>query len=276
MSEEFKFDEIGYWSEIKLEIINDYAKEYMKILSKQNFLKPIYVDAFSGAGKHLSKVSKKEISGSPQNALAISPPFKEYHFIDMNAAKLDYLKESVEDRDSVFFYNGDCNQVLIEKIFPTITYKDYKRALCLLDPYGLQLDWKVIQQAGKSGVMEIFLNFPVLDMQRNVIWEKYKDVSRYNLNRMNVFWGDESWKNIAYEEEQTLFGDEKVKTKPDIIIKAFQERLKDVAGFKYVPEPMAMRNTKGNIVYYLYFASCNATANKIVEYIFTKNRDRRS
>ena len=52
MGEEFKFDEIGYWSEIKLEIINDYAKEYMKILSKQNFLKPIYVDAFSGAGKH--------------------------------------------------------------------------------------------------------------------------------------------------------------------------------------------------------------------------------
>jgi len=173
MSEEFKFDEIGYWSEIKLEIINDYAKEYMKILSKQNFLKPIYVDAFSGAGKHLSKVSKKEISGSPQNALAISPPFKEYHFIDMNAAKLDYLKESVEDRDSVSFYKGDCNQVLIEKIFPTITYKDYKRALCLLDPYGLQLDWKVIQQAGKSGVMEIFLNFPVLDMQRNVIWELF-------------------------------------------------------------------------------------------------------
>jgi|JI8StandDraft_1071087.scaffolds.fasta_scaffold06843_4 three-Cys-motif partner protein len=69
MGEEFKFDEIGYWSEIKLEIINDYAKEYMKILSKQNFLKPIYVDAFSGAGKHLSKVSKKEISGSPQNGL---------------------------------------------------------------------------------------------------------------------------------------------------------------------------------------------------------------
>lgn len=277
MSEEFKFDEIGYWSEIKLEIINDYAKAYTTILSseKQKFLKPIYIDTFSGAGKHLSKTSKREISGSPQNALAVIPPFKEYHFIDMNSAKLDYLRESVDARDSVFFYNGNCNDILIEKIFPTITYQNYKRALCLLDPYGLQLDWKVIELAGKSGVMEIFLNFPVLDINRNVIWKDYQKVTSYNLNRMNVFWGDESWKDIAYEEEQTLFQTELVKTKPDVIIKAFQKRLKDVANFEFVPEPLAMRNTSGNIVYYLYFASCNKTANKIVTDIFTKNKDRR-
>lgn len=277
MSEDFKFDEIGYWSEIKLDIINDYAKEYTKILSseKQNYLKPIYIDAFSGAGKHLSKTSKKEISGSPQNALSVSPPFKEYHFIDMNSAKLDYLKESVEDRESVFFYNGNCNQILTEKIFPTITYKNYKRALCLLDPYGLQLDWKVIEQAGKSGVMEIFLNFPVLDINRNVLWKDYQNVTSYNLKRMNDFWGDESWKDIAYEEEQTLFQTELVKTKPDVIIKAFQKRLLEMAGFKFVPEPMAMKNTSGNIVYYLYFASCNKTGEKIVQHIFTKKRDRR-
>ena len=36
MAEEPKFDEIGYWSELKLEIIRDYAAAYSKILAAQN------------------------------------------------------------------------------------------------------------------------------------------------------------------------------------------------------------------------------------------------
>lgn len=272
MKKEFEFDKVGYWSEVKLEIIEKYAKAYTTILSspKTHFLKRVYIDAFSGAGKHLSKTSTKEISGSPTIALTVEPPFSEYHFIDMNSAKLDHLKESAQSRENVFFYNGNCNNILIDDIFPGITYRNYKRALCLLDPYGLQLKWEVIENAGKSGVMEIFLNFPVLDINRNVIWKDHERVTDYNLNRMNEFWGDDTWKNIAYTEEQTLFGPELVKTKPSVIVDAFQERLKNVAGFKHVPPPLPMRNSAGNIVYYLFFASCNSTANKIVKSIFQK------
>ena len=52
-----KLDEIGYWSEIKLDIIREYAKAYSTILAAQE--KPrfhhVYIDAFAGAGVHLSK-----------------------------------------------------------------------------------------------------------------------------------------------------------------------------------------------------------------------------
>jgi hypothetical protein len=30
-----KYDEINYWSEVKLDIVKDYAKEYSKILNAQ-------------------------------------------------------------------------------------------------------------------------------------------------------------------------------------------------------------------------------------------------
>jgi three-Cys-motif partner protein len=52
-----KYDEIGYWSEIKLDIIKDYAAAYSRILSSQKkpSLYHIYIDAFAGAGKHISK-----------------------------------------------------------------------------------------------------------------------------------------------------------------------------------------------------------------------------
>ena len=57
------------------------------------------------------------------------------------------------------------------------------------------------------------------------------------------------------------------------VVEAYRERLKKVAGFKYVPKPIPMRNTKGPVIYYLFFASPNATANKIVDYIFNKYRN---
>ena len=47
-----QFDEIGYWSEIKLDIIKDYAAAYSRILSAQKnpSLHHIYIDAFAGGG----------------------------------------------------------------------------------------------------------------------------------------------------------------------------------------------------------------------------------
>ena len=54
--------------------------------------------------------------------------------------------------------------------------KNFNRALCLLDPYGLHLDWDVIQQAGQSEAVDMFLNFPVMDMNRNAIWRNPEKV----------------------------------------------------------------------------------------------------
>jgi three-Cys-motif partner protein len=58
----------------------------------------------------------------------------------------------------------------------------------------------------------------------------------------------------------------------EAVVAAYCKRLKDVAGFKYVPEPLPMRNTRGAVVYYLLFASHNETGNKIAEHIFRKYR----
>ena len=57
-------------------------------------------------------------------------------------------------------------------MLPIIHYKKYNRALCLLDPYGLHLDWGVMLLAGQSRAIDLFLNFPVMDMNRNAIWRR--------------------------------------------------------------------------------------------------------
>jgi len=90
---------------------------------------------------------------------------------------------------------------------------------------------------------------------------------------MNAFWGDESWRSVAYRTDLGLFG-EPEKQANDVIAEAFRKRLETVAGFARVPAPLAMRNSVGAIVYYLFFASQKDTAEHIVRDIFRKYENR--
>ncbi len=268
-----QFDEIGYWSEIKLDIIREYATAYSKILSAQERLYHVYVDAFAGAGVHLSKTSGQLVAGSPLNALNVIPPFREFHLIDLDGEKIDLLKQLVGQRKDVNVYEGDCNNILLKNVFPQIKYEDYRRGLCLLDPYGLHLNWEVIATAGKMKSIEIFLNFPIMDMNRNALWKDPDKVGELGITRMNSFWGDDSWRNVAYSTERNFFG---IPEKEDnqAIVAGFQKRLKEIAGFEHVPNPIPMRNRTGTEVYYLFFASQKPVANKIIKAVFDKYRTR--
>ena len=76
-------------------------------------------------------------------------------------------------------------------------------------------------------------------------------------------------------DKRSLFG----KTRPkkvsnEEVVAAFRQRLKDVAGFEHVLDPMPMRNSKNAVVYYLFFASQKPVAASIVQDIFKKYQDR--
>jgi three-Cys-motif partner protein len=270
--------DIGPWSEVKLAIINDYAAAYSRILSAQR--RPrfthVYIDAFAGSGEHSSRTSGHVVPGSPMLPLRTKPPFLEYHFIDLDQGSIDHLRKLVlaetgtsELPSNVRIYNDDCNDVLLSTVFPSSRYEDYRRALCLLDPYGLHLDWEVVKEAGRMKSMEIFLNFPIADMNRNVLWKDADSVDPGQVERMTRFWGDESWREAAYSVEGNLFGFEE-KQSNAALVNAYRHRLKEVAGFLHVPKPMPMRNSRRADVYYLFFASQKPTAQDIVNDIFDK------
>lgn len=270
-----KIDEVGYWSELKLEIIKKYAAAYSHILwGQKGTLKHHYIDAFAGAGVHLAKRTGEYIAGSPLNALNVVPPFHRYHLVDLDGKRVGHLREITKDRLGVTIHEGDCNQVLLEKVFPEVRFEDYQRGLCILDPYRLNPDWEVVATAGKMKSLEIFLNFMVMDMNMNVLWKNPSGVTAAQIERMNRFWGDESWRRAAYRTQPGLFESHEEKTGNEDIAEAYRERLRSVAGFKYVPRPLPMRNSSGAIIYYLFFASPNATGGKIVEEVFERYRRR--
>jgi three-Cys-motif partner protein len=172
---------------------------------------------------------------------------------------------------------GDCNEVLLREVFPRARYEDRKRALCLLDPYNIDLQWNVIATAGQLKSIEVFVNFMVMDMNMNVLLRNPLKADQAQVARMDRFWGDRSWQQVAYETspQRSLFGDPeqvKVEDANEKISQAYRRRLIEIAGFACAPNPLRFVNSLGFTIYYLFFASPNQTGKKIVEHIFEKHR----
>jgi three-Cys-motif partner protein len=207
--------------------------------------------------------------------LKVTPSFNEFHLIDLDGDKTAELRRQVGSQENIFIYEGDANQILLEKIFPRCRYKDFARALCLLDPYALNVDWSVLRKAGEMGSIEVFYNFMIMDANMNILKHDRDEVASAQVERMDKAWGDRTWENIAYYKKPTLFGGTvDAKYGNETVAEGFRQRLETVAGFKYVPKPISMRNKNSTIIYYLYFASPNKTGAKIVDDIFGKYRAR--
>lgn len=268
-------DEIGPWSEVKLAIIRDYAAAYSRLLNATDFYPGkkayyVYIDAFAGAGVHVARETGEYVPGSPTNALLVRPPFHEYHFIDVNQDKIDFLRDVTQGAPNVSIHVGDANAVLRE-LLPKFAYEDYKRVLCILDPYGLHYDWEVVVLAAQMKSVDLFLNFSILDANRNVLLKKPDEVDEHQAQRLTLAWGDDSWETHAYSSEGDLFG-YKRKVSNEVIADLYRKRLKRIAGFAHVSEPLPIRNSNRAVMFYLYFAAQHPVALHIVQDIFRKYR----
>ncbi len=122
--------------------------------------------------------------------------------------------------------------------------------------------------------IDLFLNFPAMDMNMNALRKHPSAAEQQQLERMTAFWGDESWREAAYRpREADLFGNISLqKTPMEEVVDAFRTRLRKVAGFKHVAQPVPMRNKTNAVVYYLFFASQQPVADDIVTQIFDAYR----
>ena len=268
-------DEIGAWTEIKLRILRDYAREYAKILGANNF-QFWYVDAFAGAGLHVSRRRKELVLGSPRIALEIEPRFTTLYFLEIRPDRIALLNDLKESDKRIQVIQGDCNDVLWKEVIPRLNAAPYARALVILDPYKLNYDWRIVEALGKSKKVDLFLNFMIMDANMNM-WHRNPDSPRADqISRLDIAWGDHSWWDVGYDTRQgNLFGEtDFLKTGNAALAQAYQRRLKEVAGFAHVPPPIPMKNSRGGTIYYLYFASQKPVAEKIVRYIFGKYRAR--
>lgn len=136
------------------------------------------------------------VVGSPLNALFVEPPFDRIVLIDVDAEKITSLKELCGDDKRVEIWPGDCNDVLSSKVIPSLPYSSYWRALCVLDPYGVHgrtLQWSTIKKLADLQTVDIFLNFPLMDINRNILRGRLDNTDNSNIAAFNDFWGGDDW-----------------------------------------------------------------------------------
>jgi three-Cys-motif partner protein len=220
----------------------------------------------------MAKDEERYIDGSPIVALKVEYPFRSYTFIekeDWRVERLEKLRDEFPNMD-IQIRHGDCNAVIINEIVPKIRYENFNRGIIFLDPFGMDVEWHTIESIAATRALEIFLNFPVMAINRTVLRNNPYKLTRTQIRRMNQFWGSTDWRADIYQEVPDLFGThiEKIpQTASDLGLK-FEKRLEEV--FPEVSSPIFMRNSKGTPLYCLTFAGHKPTGKKIAENIFNR------
>ena len=130
---------------------------------------------------------------------------------------------------------------------------------------------KTIEQIAETGALEIFMNFPLMALNRTVLSNKPGALSEAQIERMNRFWGSKEWRAAIYEKKRTLFEYVEMKsyrTTGQRLGRLFKKRLEQV--FPHVTDPLVMTNSKNAPLYCLILAGHDSTGAKIVREIFQR------
>lgn len=285
----------GNWTAEKLERVRKYLKAYTTIFAsnpKAQKLTRIYVDAFAGTG-YRSKPRKLDaqtvlfpelgepeaesfLKGSARIALEVEPPFNQYVFIEQvpdRAGELEALKSEFADKASVVtIVQEDANSYLSGWCART-NWREC-RAVVFLDPYGMQVDWSLIQAVARTKAVDLWILFP-LGVAVNRLLTTAGPPPDPWARALTRILGTEDWREEFYppQVEPTLFGVQQVRPKEanfDKIGQFFVNRLKTIfAGV--ADNPLPLWNTRNVPLYLLCFAAGNPkgapTAIKIAQHI---------
>ena len=203
------------------------------------------------------------ISGSPLVALELETPFTDYIFIDIDQRRLNQLERLKQNYDSttrIHLRKRDCNDYLRE-LLKDIPWKQW-RGVAFLDPFGMQVPWDTVAEMGKTGAIEVFINFPVgMAIQR--LLKNSGEFTPAERNKLDQYFGTDEWYDLLYESEPGLFGENttKIQEAGDVLVRWYRKRLQEVFG--YVSSAREIRNSRGRPLYYLIFAGPNQTGARI-------------
>lgn len=265
--------EIRSWSTIKLELLGKYLhadSTIMRAQKRRGWLRSyFYVDAFSGVGRYRDPDLQTFVDGSPLVALGCEPPFDEYYFIELMAGRLRDLEHRVREdypNHRVHFIRGDANAALRERI---PNRRRDERGLVFLDPYGLQVDFATLQHLATQKMFDVFVNFSVMGVARNLKTKQSPDARTTDL--LTRVMGDADLINEAYVMQTSFFdgpvGRRRRLRARDLAIR-YSESVKRLFGFG--SEPVLIRNSKRAPLYAVFLASHNQSAGNIANDIFTR------
>lgn len=269
----------GGWTEEKLELLTKYLKAYLTIFTRNpraRLLHTVYVDAFAGAGyirrrqkdpnqidlfEELAADDAQEfMKGSAVRALELSPGFGEYLFIERDPdrfTELEILKKKHPGK-RISVKNVEANEYLREWCGRT----DWKRtrAVIFLDPYGMQVNWSLVEEIAKTRGVDLWYLFPLGAALMRLLQKRQPPPQTW-ADRVTAVLGTDSWRDEFYTSKRrdTLFetkeGEER-EADYGAVARFFLRRLQAI--FEQVAEnPRVLKNSRNCPLYLFCFAAGN-------------------
>ena len=265
-----------------------------------NYRKLIYFDGFAGSGSRNEvkkepdsellqdlfrdcSIEERELEtykGAAERVLSIAQQgFDFYYFVDKDkesSLKLHELLAPFENDKTLVYRNSDANKQ-VELLAKAMHDDTNLAALVLLDPFGMQVDWKSIELL-KGTRTDLWILIPT-GVIVNRLLDRKGELT--HIDKLTSFFGkDESFlKDYFYKKKtvDTLFGEteiiEKVKKPIEKIAELYIEQLNTI--FDHVTEkPLVLYNSRKTPIFHFACASNKSTAIKIASQIINKKQSK--
>lgn len=283
----------GAWTERKLEALRDYLVAYQQIFTRNpraKTLETVYVDAFAGTGGRDVEEDPSQPSlfgyeeemldyqeGSVRIALALPEKFHRYVFLDNKPSHVRELHSLVRRdfpdlEERCLIERAEANEWLREWCQAQNWKKT--RAVAFLDPYGMSVEWKTLQEIARTQAIDLWVLFP-LGIGASRVLPAAMPPEGVWAERLTKLFGSDDWRTRFYQPTRSshLFDEDAGFTKVagvDEILAYFLERLS--ASFAAVVQrPLILKNSKNSPMYALCFAAGNPrgarTAVKIASHL---------
>lgn len=177
-----------------------------------------------------------------------------------------------DKKDQLVFRPKDANNE-VEKMADFLRKNSKYKALVLLDPFGMQLNWQSIQKMQNTGT-DLWILIPTGVIVNRLLDRKGE---LKHIDKLTAFFGkdEEFLRDYFYKQrtEPSLFGYntiiEKVREPIRKIAELYIQQLQSI--FKYATsEPLVLYNSRNTPIFHFAFASNNYNAVKIANQIIEK------
>jgi three-Cys-motif partner protein len=273
----------GYWTRAKLQMLADYLAGFATASKGQS--ERIYLDAFAGEGTGLDRLTGEQFPGSARIALEAGEGagFTRFRYFEMGqrAAELEaQLREDYPDKD-IKVYEGDCNETILDALSELQEF-NWAPTFAFLDPDGMELAWATLVALAdhKRGYrsarstkpeykVELWMLFPTVGIVRTLALEEEK-VSEADIARANRLFGSEEWRPIYdLRLAETISAAEA----REEYVNLMRWRVEQVLGYRFA-HPFELKNTKGNTVYHMIFATDSDAGTRIMSTIYANAANR--
>jgi three-Cys-motif partner protein len=277
-------------SVVMLNSLENYVKEYLGVMDRYREKyrwQLLYFDGFAGSGtRHtlrnphplladllaegLAENDLMGYKGAAERILALpESDFDSYYFIDLDREsnhKLRIKLEKFQTEDGKLTFRADDVNVQLANLARTLHADSNLRALVILDPIGMQIEWSSLSKLTNLGV-DLWLLLPTATVL-SLLLDRHGAVERYDLLKQSLGMSETEMRGSVDHQSvcsslQGLSQTTRLVTQSALTIAQLYLRCLRSVFNEVAEQPLLLSNPDGFPLVHMVFASNNKNALKL-------------